>query len=75
MADDSYAAEVEVSVDPTGQVSDPVWHRGSGDSRWDDSVHEAIAAVTSMNRPPPTNFPPRVIIRFDVQNETQPVLQ
>jgi hypothetical protein len=75
MADDSYVAEVEVSVDRTGQVGDPVWHRGSGDSRWDDSVHEAIAAVTSMNRPPPTNFPPRVIIRFDVQNETQPVLQ
>ena len=75
MADDSYAAEVEVSVDRTGRVGDPVWHRGSGDSRWDDSVHAAISAVTSMTRPPPTNFPPRIIIRFDVQNETQPVLQ
>jgi hypothetical protein len=75
MADDSYTAEVEVSVDRTGRVGDPVWHRGSGDSRWDDSVHEAIAAVTSMNRPPPTNFPPRIIIRFDIQAETEPVLQ
>jgi hypothetical protein len=75
MADDSYAAEVEVSVDPTGQVSDPVWRKDSGNSQWDNSVRTAISAVTSMNRPPPTNFPPRVIIRFDVQNETQPVLQ
>ena len=75
MADDSYVAEVEVSVDRIGQVGDPVWQKGSGDSRWDDSVHAAIAAVTSMNRPPPTNFPPRIIIRFDVQEETQPVLQ
>jgi hypothetical protein len=25
-------------------------------------------------RPPPTNFPPDVVIRFDVQEETEPVL-
>ena len=75
MADDSYAAEVEVSVDRDGQISDPVWQQGSGNSRWDDSVRAAIAAVTKMDRPPPTNFPPRVIIRFDVQQETEPVLQ
>ena len=36
---------------------------------------QAIAAVTNMDRPPPTNFPPRVTIRFDVQEETEPVLQ
>ena len=75
MADDNYAAEVEVSVDRSGQVSDPVWQKGSGNSQWDDSVRAAISAVTSMNRPPPTNFPPRIIIRFDVQAETEPVLQ
>jgi len=75
MADDNYAAEVEVAVDRDGQISDPVWQKGSGNSRWDDSVRAAIAAVTNMDRPPPTNFPPRVIIRFDVQEETEPVLQ
>jgi outer membrane biosynthesis protein TonB len=75
MADDNYAAEVEVSVARDGQISDPVWQKGSGNSRWDDSVRAAIAAVTSLDRPPPTNFPPRVIIRFDVQEETEPVLQ
>ena len=75
MADDSYAAEVEVAVDRKGRISDPVWRKGSGDSRWDGSVRAAIAAVTNLNRPPPTNFPPRIVIRFDVQNETEPVLQ
>ncbi len=75
MADDSYVAEVEVSVDSGGQISDPVWQKGSGDSRWDDSVRAAITAVTSMATPPPTNFPPRITIRFDVQEETEPVMQ
>jgi len=42
----------------------------------DDSVRQALAGTTSMNRPPPTNFPARVIIRFDVQSEaTEPILQ
>jgi len=75
MADDSYVAEVEVSVDRSGQIGDPVWQKGSRNSQWDDSVRAALAAVTSMNRPPPTNFPPRITIRFDVQEETEPVLQ
>ena len=75
MADDNYAAEVEVSVNRNGQISDPVWQKGSGNSQWDASVRAAIAAVASMNRPPPTNFPPRIILRFDVQDATEPVLQ
>jgi colicin import membrane protein len=75
MADDTYVAEVEVSVGRDGKISDPAWQKGSGNSRWDDSVRAAIAAVTNMDRPPPTNFPPRIIIRFDVQDETEPVPQ
>jgi hypothetical protein len=74
LADDNYVAEVEVSVDHNGQIGDPVWRKDSGNSQWDDSVHAAVAAVTGMNRPPPTNFPPRIVIRFDVQAETEPVL-
>jgi len=31
--------------------------------------------MTNLNRPPPTNFPPRIVIRFDVQADTEPVLQ
>ena len=72
--DDSFVAEVEVAVKSDGRISDPVWQKGSGNPAWDDSVRAAIRAVTNVDRPPPTNFPPRVIIRFDVQEETEPVL-
>lgn len=75
LPDDDYVAEVAVSVGPDGRISNTTWEKGSGNSRWDDSVRAAIAAVTKLNRPPPTNFPSRVIIRFDVQKDTQPVLQ
>jgi TonB family protein len=75
MSDDSYVCEVEIAVSRDGQIADSQWQKSSGDSRWDKSVREAIASVTSMNRPPPTNFPPRVTIRFDVQQDTEPVLQ
>jgi hypothetical protein len=44
MADDNYVAEVEVSVDRNGTDQRPGWQKGSGDSRWDDSVRAAIAA-------------------------------
>ena len=75
MHDDDYVAEVSVKVGPHGHISNPVWLKGSGNARWDDSVRQAIAKVTNMDSPPPTNFPPSVVIRFDVQQETEPVLQ
>jgi hypothetical protein len=73
--DDNYVVEVAVSVSREGQISDPQWLKGSGDEQWDNSVRQAIAAVTSMDRPPPTNFPPRVTVRFDVEEESEPMLQ
>lgn len=66
VADRLLVAEVEVAVDRTGRVSDPDWKKGSGNERWDASVREAIARTTALTRPPPTNFPPRVLVRFDV---------
>ena len=75
IADDNYMAEVEVSVDRKGQISDPIWEKGSGDTQWDDSVKQVFKTVKSLDRPPPTNFPSRVTVRFDVQEETEPVLQ
>jgi protein TonB len=75
LADDAYVVEVEVAVDPAGNLSRPKWQKSSGDKRWDDTVRQAIAATTSLNRPPPTNFPPRVVVRFDVQSDaTEPLL-
>jgi outer membrane biosynthesis protein TonB len=73
IADDNYAAEVEVTVDRDGHLSDPVWKKGSGDARWDDSVRQAVAATRNLDRPPPANFPRRVLVRFDVEDVTEPV--
>jgi outer membrane biosynthesis protein TonB len=75
MADDNFVAEVEVSVGQDGRISNPRWKKESGDTRWDDSVRQALVAVTHMDRPPPTNFPPRIVVRFDVQEETETVMQ
>ena len=75
MADDHFVAEVEVSVDRDGQISNPQWKKGSGDSRWDASVREALATTKRLDRPPPKNFPPHVLVRFDVQEYKEPVIQ
>jgi len=73
--DEKYVAEVQVSISRDGRISDPQWMKKSGDKRWDDSVKQALAAVKGMDNPPPTNFPPHVIIRFDVQETAEPIFQ
>jgi outer membrane biosynthesis protein TonB len=75
MADDNFVAEVVVNVDKQGNLSSPKWLKGSGDALWDQSVKNVFKVVKNIDRSPPTNFPPDVIIRFDVQEETEPVLQ
>ena len=75
LADDNYMAEVDIAVSRAGDVSDPIWRKNSGDPKWDESVRKVFAAVNRLDHPPPTNFPSRVTIRFDVQGETEPVLQ
>ncbi len=75
IADDNYVAEVEVAVDQQGQINNPVWKKSSGDSRWDDSVRQAIASTKSVDRPPPPDFPARFLVRFDVQDSIEPVVQ
>ncbi len=67
VSDALFVAEVEVGVDRQGRLSDPVWQKEAGHAAWDASVREAVAATTALSRPPPTNFPARVVIRFDVQ--------
>jgi outer membrane biosynthesis protein TonB len=74
LPDDQFAAEVAVSVDPQGNLRETKWLQGSGNARWDASVQEVLKAVTAIDRPPPTNFPPAVVIRFDVEEQTEPVL-
>ena len=74
LPDDSYVAEVAVNVDREGNLSQPQWLKGSGDEKWDQTVKDVFKLVTMIDRRPPTNFPPVVTIRFDVQEETEPVL-
>ena len=62
--------EVEVTIDKQGRLSDPDFVKGSGDDKWDQSVRNVFAIINQIDRPPPTNFPSRVTIRFDVQEET-----
>jgi hypothetical protein len=75
LPDDNYVAEVDIAVNRAGDISDPIWRKNSGDLKWDESVKKACAAVSRLDHAPPTNFPPRVTIRFDVQGDTEPVLQ
>jgi hypothetical protein len=65
--DHTNLAEVEVAVNSAGDITDPVWKKSSGQKQWDDSVRLAIASTKKVNRAPPTNFPSRVVIRFDVE--------
>jgi TonB C terminal len=73
--DSNYVAEVRVHVDKQGDLSQPVWLEGSGNAKWDASVKAVFQAVKNIGRPPPTNFPPQVTIRFDTVEETEPLLQ
>lgn len=73
--DQNFVAEVDVSVARDGRISNPQWVKKSGDKRWDDSVREALAQVSSLEAPPPTNFPSHVVIRFDVVEQTDSMIQ
>jgi TonB family protein len=67
IADDSYVAEIELAIDPRGNVTGSTWLKGSGDARWDTSVKAAVAATKVISRPPPKGFPGKVVARFDVE--------
>ena len=76
IADDAFVAEVELSVDATGQAAGYQWLKGSGNTRWDNSVKAALAKAKSFNRPPPKGFPGKFVVRFDVESmRTEDVIQ
>jgi len=74
VADLTYVAEVEVALDPSGKVLGSEWKKGSGDAKWDASVKQAVANTKAFNRPPPKGFPEKVLVRFDVQKDTEMVI-
>ena len=57
LADDNYVAEVEVAVNRAGDISDPVWRKGSGDPKWDESVRKVFAAVNRLGPSAADEFP------------------
>jgi TonB family protein len=69
-----FVAEIDITVNGEGQLSDPVWKKSSGNKKWDDSVKAALAATQSLPLAPPKNFPPRVTVRFDVTEDSQQTL-
>ena len=73
--DEDYVAELELAIDSTGKIIGVDWKKGSGNSRWDESVRRAVAETKSMNRPPPKDFPEKFVVRFDVQPAAEPILQ
>lgn len=75
MDDANWVADVQVTVDKGGHLSNVQWAHGSGNERWDQSVRDVFKEVQSIDRRPPTNFPGQVTIRFDVASEeTQPLM-
>jgi outer membrane biosynthesis protein TonB len=74
MDDGKYVAEVAVNVDKAGDINEAKWLKGSGNAKWDQSVRDVFKEVSNIGRPPPTNFPPAVTIRFDVQEEDVPLM-
>src|ERR1039457_6781675 len=64
---DNNVAEVELTVDKSGQIAGSTWLKGSGVALWDDSVKAALAHTKALSRPPPKDFPEKFVVRFDVQ--------
>lgn len=75
MADDTYTADVELTIDKSGYVEDSRWVSGSGNSEWDQTVKDALAQVKSISKPPPKGFPNRFTVRFDVETTQTEAIQ
>jgi len=66
--DSQFAAEVQISVDSKGRLTDAKWLSLSGNARWDAAVKAAVAQTKALSREPPKGFPPKFIVRFDVES-------
>lgn len=75
MDDVSYTAEVEISINPKGEVLGARWLSGSGNANWDNTVKEAVAHVKTIGKPPPKNFPGAFVVRFDVETAPMDTIQ
>jgi TonB family protein len=73
--DSQFAAEVEVTVDTKGRLTDAKWLSLSGNTRWDASVKKAVAETKALTKAPPKGFPPKFVVRFDVESMKSEAIQ
>src|SRR5262249_16417786 len=71
VTDVDFVAEVEMRIDTQGKIIGYDWKKGSGNTAWDNSVKKALANG-AINRSPPKGFPDKFVVRFDVQETTEP---
>lgn len=73
--DSKYAAEVEISVDSKGKLTEANWLSLSGNSRWDAAVKSAVAQTKTLSKAPPKGFPSKFVVRFDVESLKSETIQ
>lgn len=73
--DSQCAAEVEVSVDSKGKLTNTKWLSLSGNARWDAAVKNAVAQTKALSKAPPKGFPSRFVVRFDVESLKSETIQ
>ena len=73
IADDAFVAMVEVRMDAKGNLLGNRLKQGSGNSKWDDSVRQALKSTKSVDQVPPPGFPMVFDVRFDVLPATEPL--
>jgi TonB C terminal len=74
LEDDGYVAEVELSLDSGGHITNYVFKKKSGNPQWDDSVARAMAATKIISLPQPKGFNGKFLVRFDVLPATTDLL-
>jgi TonB family protein len=74
LPDENFVAEANVTIDAKGKVLDVQWLSLSGNARWDASVKAAMGTMKGLAKPPPKGFPPKFVVRFDVESQrTEPI--
>lgn len=75
MNDDNFVVEVQVAIDPSGKIENYTWVKGSGNTRWDNSVKEVFAETKVISKGPPKGFPEKFLVRFDVESTRSEPIQ
>lgn len=73
--DSTFTAEVEISVDSKGRITNTKWLSLSGNTRWDASVKKAVEESRMLTKAPPKGFPSKFVARFDVQSLKSDTIQ